>query len=88
MPLPRSVGAIVGAGTGRAGIPREWVDRLWEWPRSIGWMERLAEAADEAVRTGAPRQPPRVFPVVGLVRNGIFLAIVLGHVARRLLPPY
>lgn len=82
------VGAVVGSGTGRAGIPPEWLTRLWEWPRSVNWMERLAEAAGNAAKTGAPLRPPRVFPVVGLVRNAFFLALVLGHIARRLLPPY
>jgi ADP-ribosylglycohydrolase len=82
------VGAVVGSGLGRSGIPPEWLGRLWEWPRSVGWMGRLAEAAGNAVTTGQPQRPPRVFPVVGLARNALFLAVVLGHVARRLLPPF
>jgi ADP-ribosyl-[dinitrogen reductase] hydrolase len=82
------VGAIVGCNVGPARIPREWLDRLWEWPRSVAWMERLAEAAGNAVKTAVPVRLPRVFPVVGLARNAIFLGVVLGHVARRLLPPY
>lgn len=82
------VGATVGSGLGRAGIPSEWVDRLWEWPRSVGWMERLAEATGNAIKTGIPLRPPRVVPAVGLARNALFFAVVLWHVARRLLPPY
>lgn len=82
------VGALVGAGVGPAGIPTEWLDRVWEWPRSVAWMRRLAEAASGAVTTGLPIHSPRVIPVVGLARNALFLAIVLCHVARRLLPPY
>jgi ADP-ribosyl-[dinitrogen reductase] hydrolase len=82
------VGAVAGSGLGRAGIPPEWLGRLWEWPRSVGWMERLAESARDAVKTGAPVRPPGVFPVVGLARNAAFLAVVLCHAARRLLPPY
>jgi ADP-ribosylglycohydrolase len=82
------VGAIVGSGSGRAGIPPEWLGRLWEWPRSVGWMCRLAEATESAVKTGVPSQPPRVIPLVGLARNGVFLAIVLWHIVRRMLPPY
>jgi ADP-ribosylglycohydrolase len=82
------VGAIVGSGVGRTGIPQEWVNRIWEWPRSVGWMERLAAATDKAVKTGTPLRPPWVTPVVGLARNAFFLAVVLAHVARRLLPPY
>ncbi len=82
------VGAIIGSGLGQKGIPPEWLDRLWEWPRTVGWMERLSQAAGNAIETGVPVQPPRVFPVVGLARNALFLAVVLGHIARRLLPPY
>jgi ADP-ribosyl-[dinitrogen reductase] hydrolase len=82
------VGAIVGSGVGRAGIPREWLEGLWEWPRSVAWMERLAESAGNAVKTAVPVTPPRVFPVIGLARNALFLGVVLGHVVRRLLPPY
>jgi ADP-ribosyl-[dinitrogen reductase] hydrolase len=82
------VGSIVGSGVGRAGIPQEWLAGLWEWPRTVAWMERLAGAIGEAVSKSAPVPSPGVVPVVGLVRNGLFLAIVLGHVARRLLPPY
>jgi ADP-ribosylglycohydrolase len=82
------VGAIIGTGVGRAGIPEEWVRGLWEWPRSVAWMERLAGAVEEAVKTGQPVRPPGVFPAIGLARNVVFLAAVLGHVARRLLPPY
>lgn len=82
------VGGIVGSGVGQAGIPRDWVDGLWEWPRSVDWMGRLADATAQAVQTGGAVPSPRVVPLVGLMRNAIFLSAVLGHVARRLLPPY
>jgi ADP-ribosyl-[dinitrogen reductase] hydrolase len=81
-------GAIVGSGGGRSAIPAEWLAGLWEWPRTVGWMERLASATEQAIRQAAPVAPPRATPLVGLVRNAIFFAVVLGHVARRLLPPY
>jgi ADP-ribosylglycohydrolase len=82
------VGAIVGSALGRVGIPREWLDGLWEWPRSVVWMGRLAEAAGNAVKSAAPVRPPKVIPIVGLARNAIFFGAVLGHVVRRMLPPY
>jgi ADP-ribosylglycohydrolase len=82
------VGAIVGSGVGRAGIPREWLARLWEWPRSVEWMERLADATSRAVSSDTPVSPPRLVPVAVILRNAAFLAIVLGHAFRRLLPPY
>jgi ADP-ribosylglycohydrolase len=82
------VGAIVGCGVGRSGIPRDWLEGLWEWPRSVAWMERLAVAASNAVKSATPVRAPRVFPVIGLARNAIFLSVVLAHIARRVLPPY
>jgi hypothetical protein len=51
-------------------------------------MERLAASTEQAIRQAAPVAPPRATPLVGLARNAIFFATVLGHVARRLLPPY
>ncbi len=82
------VGAIVGSGVGREGIPAAWREGLWEWPRSRAWMEGLAVAVAQAIQTGKTARPPGVLPGVGLARNAVFLAVVLIHVARRLLPPY
>ena len=83
-------GAIAGAGVGKDGIPREWLDRLVEWPRTIAWMEQvalqLAKRADERL---VQREPtPGVGAIKLLLRNVFFLAVVLGHGFRRLLPPY
>lgn len=86
------LGGIVGASTGRQGIPLEWQDGLLEWPRSLSWMERLGSALAEApsvspsvsLKKPAPELP---FPAV-LLRNLFFLGVVLFHGFRRLLPPY
>lgn len=81
-------GGIVGASVGRAGIPKEWIDRLCEWPRSVRWMERLAAQLESALRYDAS-VPPIGLPILGvLLRNLFFLGIVLCHGFRRLLPPY
>jgi len=82
------VGAIVGSGVGSAGVPKDWLNGMWEWPRSVTWMRSLADAASNAVRAGMPVAPPRVNFFVGLARNAVFLAVVLVHIARRMLPPY
>lgn len=82
------VGGIVGAGVRVDGIPPEWLHRLWEWPRSVKWMRRLAQSTADAVHSTNPVSPPRVFPFVGFVRNVLFLLLVLLHAFRRLLPPY
>jgi ADP-ribosylglycohydrolase len=81
-------GGLVGAAVGRGGIPQEWLDRLCEWPRSVSWMERLARQLARVLETGKAEVPLDVrFPFV-LTRNLGFLAVVLTHGLRRLLPPY
>jgi len=81
------VGAIVGAQVGKSGIPSEWLDDLWEWPRTVTWMERLgtrlAEHGRFAIGGG---EPLSLFKL--LVRNLLFIVLVLLHGFRRLLPPY
>jgi ADP-ribosylglycohydrolase len=81
-------GGIVGAAVGRAGLPPAWLDRLIEWPASVRWQHSLAAAAQRCV-LGAPFQAPREHAwLVLLGRNLVFLAIVLAHGFRRLLPPW
>ena len=82
------LGAIIGASAGKTGIPPEWLNGLWEWPRSVRWIEQLGRRLAEVTSEGI-RQPPlklRVYKVV--LRNIFFLLVVLGHGFRRLLPPY
>lgn len=82
------VGGIVGAGVGVDGIPEEWLKGLSEWPRSVVWMERLAEQLAECRSSEARARPIDVFPGTTLLRNLVFLAVVLAHGFRRVLPPY
>jgi ADP-ribosylglycohydrolase len=81
-------GGIVGAGVGRGGLPQQWLDGLIEWPASVSWMAKLADAAQRRV-LDLPGKPPRENAwLVLLIRNLVFLAIVLMHGFRRLLPPW
>ena len=81
-------GGIVGAAIGRAGLPKDWLNHLWEWPRTVGWMEQLGEQLAESIQLSTPQTPLRL-PRVGLLaRNLLFTGIVLIHGFRRLLPPY
>lgn len=82
------VGGIVGSGVGRAGIPEEWIAGIAEWPRTVAWMERLAECLHEAMASGEALHPPRLPLVPVLLRNALFLVVVLLHGIRRLGPPY
>ncbi len=80
-------GGIVGARTGKSGIPASWLGNIIEWPRSIGWIERLGVAVARSERSSAT-QCPRYFVPGMLLRNLFFLFVVLMHGFRRLAPPY
>jgi ADP-ribosylglycohydrolase len=85
------VGGVAGATVGVGGIPREWANGLFEWPRSAAWLRTLAgRLADQSPVLGDPirRGPLPLFWPGLLPRNLLFLAAVLGHGLRRLLPPY
>lgn len=84
------VGALIGAVTGRDGIPHEWSARLVEWPRSVAWLQRLATTLAQAATSddrSAWAPVPLCWPAL-LPRNLMFLLIVLLHGFRRLFPPY
>lgn len=78
------VGAIIGSSVGEAGIPRDWLNGLKEWPRSVNWMRTLGNRLASALKEQAPQPPMNAaFPGI-LARNSLFLAIVLLHGFRRL----
>lgn len=82
-------GAMCGASVGVSCIPAEWVDGVSEWPRSVGWMRRLAErVAAFAVGGGEQVRALRPFWPGIPVRNVLFTSVVIYHILRRLLPPY
>jgi ADP-ribosylglycohydrolase len=76
-------GALAGCEAGAEGIPAGWRNRLRDWPRSPGLLEQVA--AELAAPSG---NPVRWFWPGILPRNLLFLAVVLVHGLRRLLPPY
>ena len=83
-------GGIVGARVGKSGIPENSLSSIIEWPKTIGWIERLAEmtaiAVAESDKPGL--KSPRYFVPGVLLRNIFFLIIVLAHGFRRLAPPW
>ena len=82
------VGGIVGASTGESGIPHEWLSNILEWPRSVKWMRQLSIQLSDSRIDQNPIRPISANFFAVLVRNLLFLAIVLFHGFRRLLPPY
>jgi ADP-ribosyl-[dinitrogen reductase] hydrolase len=85
-------GGLVGATVGRAGLPAEWLARLGDWPRSVAWMDALAERLARQFPPGgeavAPLGQLPLFGPLLILRNLAFMAVVLAIGFRRLLPPY
>src|SRR2546423_1427388 len=74
------VGGIAGSGVGREGLPLEWLERLVESPRTVGWMEELArQLALARVEPLAAVELPRLPPLRLVLRNVFFLGVVLVH---------
>lgn len=82
------VGGIAGAYVGKEGIPVEWLERLWEWPRTTKWMEALAKQLYECTKGGYSQRPMKLSFCFILLRNIFFLMVVLLHGFRRQFPPY
>jgi ADP-ribosylglycohydrolase len=82
------LGGIMGAAGGKSSIPQVWLDDLIEWPRSVQWITALGQRLAEVTHQGT-RQPALPLPLWGvLIRNLVFLIVVILHGFRRLLPPY
>jgi ADP-ribosylglycohydrolase len=82
------LGSILGAATGREGLPTEWLHALWEWPRTVAWMEQLGKRLAEVTAQQRPQRALPLFLPAVYSRNLVFLSAVLAHGFRRLLPPY
>jgi ADP-ribosyl-[dinitrogen reductase] hydrolase len=72
------VGSIAGIECEEDAFPEDWRQNLRDWPINMGTIHSIA------------RGTARIYPCwpLSLVRNLAFLAIVLCHAFRRLLPPY
>ncbi len=82
------LGALCGASGGPGAIPREWVDDLIEWPRSVVFIRAVAQRLAEQTTSSHGLGGVRYFWPAVILRNLIFLVVVLLHGFRRLLPPY
>ncbi|MBI4586855.1 MAG: ADP-ribosylglycohydrolase family protein [Planctomycetes bacterium] len=82
------IGALAGTSCGLDGIPREWIHRIADWPRSIPFMKNVAASLAEAKWTSRSPGPVPCFWPALIPRNLFFLAVILFHGFRRLLPPW
>lgn len=81
-------GAIVGAGTGPDGLPAEWLRGLAEWPHTVQWMKQLAQSLATVRSTYSWTEAKAESALKLGARNLFFLAVVLLHGFRRMMPPY
>jgi ADP-ribosyl-[dinitrogen reductase] hydrolase len=81
-------GALAGAVVGEAGIPRDWVERIVDWPRGPTVMRAIADRLAARELEGTVDPPVRYFWPGLFPRNLLFLIVVLAHGLRRLAPPY
>jgi ADP-ribosylglycohydrolase len=82
------VGALAGVNMGKRGIPVEWLNSICEWPRSVAVVEQIATRL-AAQNTSARSRASVHYFWPGLVpRNLLFLATIIVHGFRRMLPPY
>ena len=82
------LGALAGVSGGGQGIPSDWVNAIAEWPRSIGFMKKVAIRLDTLRISGSPAGAVSYFWPGIIPRNLFFIIIVLLHGFRRLAPPW
>jgi ADP-ribosylglycohydrolase len=82
------VGALVGAKVGNEGIPPELITGVCEWPRSTLLLEQIAAKLERQNGTTQTLGPVSYFWPGLILRNLVFLVVVLLHGFRRLAPPY
>lgn len=82
------VGGIIGAGEGKDCLPDDWLSGIAEYPRSVVWMQKLGETLADTMNGEPSSSAPSVNPIAVLLRNLLFLFIILFHGFRRLAPPY
>ena len=81
-------GALAGGVVGEQGIPNDWLNGIWEWPRTISVLKAIADRLADKSQGADAGTPVRYFWPGLLPRNALFLVVVLLHGIRRLAPPY
>jgi ADP-ribosylglycohydrolase len=73
------LGGIIGASVGKDGIPTEWLQGLWEWPRTKAWIELLGNRLGDVCDRGHPGCALPL-PALGIwLRNLLFTIVVIVH---------
>ncbi len=82
------LGVWMGAQWGAAVIPTRWQTRLSDPLAHPALLHSVAQGVGKALSQQAPQPAPRPLFAIRLLRNLLFLTLVLTHVGRRALPPY
>ena len=69
-------------------LPADWVEQLVDWPRNQNYIALVAQRLAAEKGNHAQGQHLWLNPIAVIGRNLLFLATVLFHGLRRLLPPY
>lgn len=80
------VGAMAGASVGAHGIPKSWVRGIVDWPRTPALLEKVGARLAQQRDADRPLGAIRYFWPAVILRNLLFLVVVLLHGFRRLVP--
>lgn len=81
-------GAMAGTVVGEGGIPGEWITGIFDWPRGLKLLGKISDRLADKIDDNTIYSPIKYFWPGILPRNAAFLAVVLFHGFRRMLPPY
>ncbi len=81
-------GALFGITVGDQDVPKKWLGTICDFPRSPALLARVADRlATLKTQKNRDGQVAYFWPAL-LIRNVLFLGIVIAHGFRRMLPPY
>jgi ADP-ribosyl-[dinitrogen reductase] hydrolase len=82
-------GALCGVTRGESAIPRQWREKILDFPRNPQLLVKIANKLEENINNNYQKNTPVNYGWWWILpRNLLFLIIVLMHGFRRLLPPF
>lgn len=71
------VGSIVGANINAKKVPKEWIDGIVDFPRDVNFIEKVSLELVRVDKTKVKTKPPSLSGSLIVLRNILFLMIVL-----------
>lgn len=82
-------GALCGVTVGESAIPRQWIEKIFDFPRNPPLLIKIADKLTENINNHYQKNTPANYNWWWILpRNLLFLIVVLIHGFRRLLPPF